>query len=74
VPGVRDDGTDGQRVESPVSGRRTAGVPEKHPDSEDAARIEEVEQMVGKLIMQLEIAKKASRLLDGMPNRNCKRR
>lgn len=37
-------------------------------------RIAELEQMVGKLTMQLEIAKKASRLLDGTLERNGKRR
>ena len=37
-------------------------------------RIAELEQMVGKLTMQLEIAKKASRLLDGTSSRNGKRR
>ena len=37
-------------------------------------RIAELEQMVGKLTMQLEIAKKASRLLDGTSERNGKRR
>jgi transposase-like protein len=36
-------------------------------------RIAELEQMVGKLTMQLEIAKKASRLLDGTSRRNGKR-
>lgn len=33
-------------------------------------RIAELERMVGKLTMELEIAKKASRLLDGMRGRN----
>ncbi len=33
-------------------------------------RIAELERMVGKLTMELEIAKKASRLLDGMRDRN----
>jgi transposase-like protein len=33
-------------------------------------RIAELERMVGKLTMELSIAKKASRLLDGMQNRN----
>jgi transposase-like protein len=33
-------------------------------------RIAELERMVGKLTMELEIAKKASRLLDGMRARN----
>jgi transposase-like protein len=37
-------------------------------------RIAELEQMVGKLTMQLEIAKKASRWLDGTSSRNGKRR
>jgi transposase len=41
--------------------------------SEEAVRIAELEQMVGKLTMQLEIAKKASRLLDGASSRNGKR-
>ncbi len=44
------------------------------PSSEEAERIAELEQMVGKLTMQLEIAKKASRLLDGTSSRNGKRR
>ena len=43
------------------------------PNSGDAERIAELEQMVGKLTMQLEIAKKASRLLDGTSRRNGKR-
>ena len=42
--------------------------------SEEQARIAELEQMVGKLTMQLEIAKKASRLLNGTSSRNGKRR
>ena len=33
-------------------------------------RIAELERMVGKLTMELEIAKKASSLLDGLRNRN----
>jgi transposase-like protein len=33
-------------------------------------RIAELQRMVGKLTMELEIAKKASRLLEGMQNRN----
>ena len=33
-------------------------------------RMAELERMVGKLTMELEIAKKASRLLDGMRDRN----
>lgn len=40
----------------------------------EAERIAELEQMVGKLTMQLEIAKKASRLLVGTSSRNGKRR
>jgi transposase len=44
------------------------------PASEEAARIAELEQMVGKLTMQLEIAKKASSLLTGTSSRNGKRR
>jgi transposase len=44
------------------------------PASEEAERIAELEQMVGKLTMQLEIAKKASRLLAGTSSRNGKRR
>lgn len=39
-------------------------------DSDEQARIAELERMVGKLTMELEIAKKASRLLDGMRARN----
>ena len=35
-----------------------------------AERIAELERMVGKLTMELEIAKKASSLLDGMRGRN----
>ena len=42
--------------------------------SAETVRIAELEQMVGKLTMQLEIAKKASRLLDGASSRNGKRR
>ena len=38
--------------------------------SKEAERIAEWEQMVGKLTMQLEIAKKASRWLDGTSRRN----
>lgn len=44
------------------------------PANEEAARIAELEQMVGKLTMQLEIAKKASRLLGGTSSRNGERR
>jgi len=44
------------------------------PSSGEAERIAELEQMVGKLTMQLQIAKKASRLLDGTSSRNGKRR
>jgi len=44
------------------------------PASEERARIAELEQMVGKLTMQLEIAKKASRMLAGTSRRNGKRR
>ena len=36
----------------------------------DQERIAELERMVDKLTMELEIAKKASSLLDGMRNRN----
>ena len=43
------------------------------PSSGEAERIAELEQMVGKLTMQLEIAKKASRLLDGTSRRNGRR-
>ena len=39
-------------------------------DSDEQERIAELERMVGKLTMELEIAKKASRLLDGMRARN----
>ena len=42
--------------------------------SGEAERIADLEQMVGKLTMQLEIAKKASRLLAGTSSRNGKRR
>ena len=44
------------------------------PASEETARIAELEQMVGKLTMQLEIAKKASSMLAGTSSRNGKRR
>lgn len=39
-------------------------------DSTEQARIAELERMVGKLTMELEIAKKASSLLAGMRDRN----
>jgi transposase-like protein len=39
-------------------------------DNDDQARIAELERMVGRLTMELEIAKKASSLLDGMRRRN----
>jgi len=39
-------------------------------DNDEQARIAELERMVGKLTMELEIAKKASSLLDGMRRRN----
>jgi transposase len=39
-------------------------------DNDDQARIAELERMVGRLTMELEIAKKASNLLDGMRRRN----
>ena len=39
-------------------------------DSDEQARIAELERMVGRLTMELEIAKKASSLLDGMRRRN----
>jgi transposase len=45
-----------------------------NPVSEEQARIAELEQMVGNLTMQLEIAKKASTLLAGASSRNGKRR
>lgn len=38
--------------------------------NQEQARIAELERMVGKLTMELEIAKKASSLLDGMRGRN----
>jgi transposase-like protein len=38
--------------------------------SAEQARIAELERMLGKLTMELEIAKKASGLLDGMRGRN----
>jgi transposase-like protein len=38
--------------------------------SVEQERIAELERLVGKLTMELEIAKKASRLLDGMRDRN----
>ena len=44
------------------------------PADEEQARITELEQMVGKLTMQLEIAKKASSLLAGTTSRNGRRR
>jgi transposase len=44
------------------------------PSSEEQVRIAELEQMVGKLTMQLAIAKKASSLLGGTSSRNGKRR
>lgn len=39
-------------------------------DNEEQARIAELERMVGRLTIELEIAKKASSLLDGMRRRN----
>ncbi len=39
-------------------------------DSDEQARIAELERMVGRLTMELEIAKKASSVLDGMRGRN----
>jgi transposase-like protein len=39
-------------------------------DSGERERIAELERMVGRLTMELEIAKKASSLLDGMRRRN----
>lgn len=54
-----------------------AGAPQvfekSTPSSGETERVAELEQMVGKLTMQLEIAKKASRLLDGTSRRNGKR-
>jgi transposase len=51
-----------------------AGVFENSPSSSgEQERIAELEQMVGKLTMQLEIAKKASRWLNGTSSRNGKR-
>lgn len=38
--------------------------------SDQQQHIAELERMVGKLTMELEIAKKASHLLTGIPNRN----
>ncbi len=43
---------------------------QKGDDSDEQARIAELERMVGRLTMELEIAKKASSLLDGMRGRN----
>jgi transposase len=45
-----------------------------NPASEEPARIAELEQMVGKLTMQFEIAKKASTLLGGTSSKNGKPR
>jgi transposase-like protein len=42
--------------------------------NQEQARIAELERMVGKLTMELEIAKKASSLLDGMWDRNGRQR
>lgn len=42
--------------------------------NQEQARIAELERMVGKLTMELEIAKKASSLLDGMRARNGRQR
>lgn len=39
-------------------------------DNDEQSRIAELERMIGKLTMELEIAKKASSLLDGMRRRN----
>jgi transposase len=39
-------------------------------DSEEAKQMAELERMVGKLTMQLEIAKKASRILNSAADRN----
>jgi transposase-like protein len=44
------------------------------PHDGETERIAELEQMVGKLTMQLEMAKKASRLLAGTSSRNGKPR
>jgi hypothetical protein len=38
--------------------------------SQEQERIAELERVVGRLTMQLEIAKKASALLSSQPNRN----
>lgn len=43
-------------------------------NNQEQARIAELERMVGKLTMELEIAKKASSLLDGMQARNGRQR
>lgn len=50
------------------------GFEQGQAGNEEQARIAELEQMVGKLTMQLEIAKKASSLLAGTSSRNGKRR
>jgi transposase len=42
--------------------------------NQEQARIAELERMVGKLTMELEIAKKTSRLLEGMRARNGRQR
>lgn len=39
-------------------------------DNDEQGRIADLERMIGKLTMELEIAKKASSLLDGMRRRN----
>ena len=43
-------------------------------NNQEPARIAELERMVGKLTMELEIAKKASHLLNGMRGRNGRQR
>ena len=48
----------------------TQGFERDASHSGDEERIAELERMVGKLTMELEIAKKASCLLDGMRARN----
>lgn len=55
-----------------------AAAPQAFEKSSDSSaeqeRIAELERMVGKLTMELEIAKKASHLLAGMPDRNGRQR
>jgi len=57
-------------LEDRVSGEGSSALQQEAMQSQEQERIAELERVVGRLTMQLEIAKKASALLSSQPNRN----